>query len=251
MDYLSSPIKWCESRESMYHYSNNIVEFENAMSSLLFIIFAAYGSYIHNGYISNTGWIFMALIGITSCWFHATLSQIGQLADELSIVAMSCYLVSIIVFEYTPINRTYGIVRGILLSVHVWLSGSTMFICVYYPKYSPIIMIVEGIIIMIPTVSYMTVSVTRKRIFMQAFKSAFVGVIFWCLDIPCYFNAHMYWHIFISYSTYMLVLGSSRINRQTMLINIPSDIIICTDALIPYWSLKQYQPYVEPPHIDL
>ena len=244
--YLSSPMRWCESKQIPYAYFDNIIETENAFSSLAFIGFALYGGFMHNNELTKIGWFLMANIGLTSFWFHTTLSEAGQLADELSILLMGFYITSNITFKFTYINNYSIYIQQILYIFYITLSGATGYICIYHPSISPYIMLIEGGILIIPTVIYIHISYIRKRIFIQAIKSFFIASLFWYLDNFCIFNAHLYWHIFISYSTYLFVLTSIDItNNNSQITN--SQItnsytqIIYKDELIPYWLVKKYQ----------
>jgi len=241
MDYLSSPMRWCEYNLGAYKYSNYIVEFENSISSLCFCIFAVYGAYKHYKYISNNEiWVLMSLIGITSFWFHATLSSSGQFADEISIVLMTSYCLIILLIDYV-VQKHYSFeFKALYINAWIILTPSSMFVCWAYPSYSPFILLIEGCILSIPLICFVDIPIIKMQIIMQAAIFAGIGIIWWALDFYCLFNAHFFWHIFISYSSYLFALSVLRSNTQLYFVN----------AFIPYWRIVNYeteQTPIQPP----
>lgn len=54
------------------------------MPPILIYLFKDYGKHVHPGI--HIVWIMLIVVGISSAYFHATLSLVGQLLDEISII---------------------------------------------------------------------------------------------------------------------------------------------------------------------
>lgn len=100
----TSPVDWCEDN---YTVTPHIAEFANTVSNVLFLVVPAMCSKLWSSYAKQVSrgihivWIFFTIIGLSSAYFHATLSLLGQLLDELSILWV--LLVSYSIF--TPIRH--------------------------------------------------------------------------------------------------------------------------------------------------
>jgi len=85
----SSPVDWCEPN---YVVTSSIAEFTNTISNIVFLLvplisiklFSNYGKYMGNGMLVVL--ILLIVVGISSAYFHYSLSLVGQLLDELSIL---------------------------------------------------------------------------------------------------------------------------------------------------------------------
>ncbi|CAL4084115.1 unnamed protein product, partial [Meganyctiphanes norvegica] len=106
----TSPVDWCEAN---YTVTPHIAEFVNTFSNILFLIVPAACSTLWSSYARQVSrgihvvWIFFTVIGLSSAYFHATLSLLGQLLDELSIlwVLMVSYTL------FTPIQYRPSFLR--------------------------------------------------------------------------------------------------------------------------------------------
>uniref|UniRef100_A0A915IHN2 Alkaline ceramidase n=1 Tax=Romanomermis culicivorax TaxID=13658 RepID=A0A915IHN2_ROMCU len=85
----SSPVDWCETN---YVHSLYIAEYFNTLSNIPMIVLPLLGLYLNRSYFNHVTpsakWAFVVyvFVGLSSAYYHATLSLFGQLLDELGIL---------------------------------------------------------------------------------------------------------------------------------------------------------------------
>ncbi|XP_069961005.1 alkaline ceramidase [Cherax quadricarinatus] len=85
----TSPVDWCEGN---YTVTPHIAEFVNTITNIVFLVVPAASTKLWLSYARHVSrgihiiWFFYVVIGLSSAYFHATLSLLGQLLDELSIL---------------------------------------------------------------------------------------------------------------------------------------------------------------------
>ncbi|XP_049644708.1 alkaline ceramidase 1 [Suncus etruscus] len=89
--YQSSEVDWCESN---YQYSELVAEFYNTFSNVTFFLIGPLMMFLMRSYAQKRTrgfYLFVVLfmaIGLFSMYFHMTLSFVGQILDELTILWM-------------------------------------------------------------------------------------------------------------------------------------------------------------------
>ncbi|KAM7325893.1 hypothetical protein ACRRTK_014371 [Alexandromys fortis] len=87
--YQSSEVDWCESN---FQHSELVAEFYNTFSNVFFLIFGPIIMFLMHPYAQKRTWaiygvsVLFMVIGLFSMYFHMTLSFLGQLLDEISIL---------------------------------------------------------------------------------------------------------------------------------------------------------------------
>uniref|UniRef100_A0A8D2JFQ6 Alkaline ceramidase n=1 Tax=Varanus komodoensis TaxID=61221 RepID=A0A8D2JFQ6_VARKO len=87
--YQSAEVDWCERN---FEHSENIAEYYNTYSSIIFFILSPVILKLNVDYVNyrpeplRCFSVMQMLIGLFSIYFHMTLSYVGQLLDELSIL---------------------------------------------------------------------------------------------------------------------------------------------------------------------
>jgi alkaline ceramidase len=210
MDYLSyetSKIDWCETN---YQKSNYIIEYYNSISNIPYILFYLLGYYsTRNIDYSCKLYKLLLLIGICSFYFHATLSLLGQILDELSILILLsnsiyllyqdqpkiCNIIKISTILFIPIMCLYPVINIAALMIY------GVIICkivrkryyAYIEKYGEI-----------RALYY--VYITSQVLFVLSFTIWFMDKFLCKKWIFYYLELHAIWHILIGIVGYTGIL---------------------------------------------
>ena len=134
--YESSPVDWCEDN---FTVSGNIAEFTNTISNILLIalptialrskLWINYTRHISFG-VNFMLYLFIS-VGISSAYFHATLSLFGQWLDEVGIIIAICCGYSF----FTPNNIRPRFFKGIIAHVLSGLMAVTLTVTWFIAPY--------------------------------------------------------------------------------------------------------------------
>lgn len=204
-----SPIDWCEPN---YVYSKHIAEFWNTISNIAFLIFGYYGfKYCKKNRLNSTYYvIFMiyVLIGIFSAYFHASLTLLGQLLDEVGIY----FVIVTGLCSYIDINIVFTLPLLPLLFI--------------YPSYNPYLLFILGFGIFYKVyISFSKMNEIQKRLVTITIIIFLISVFFWVFDKICYFegyiHTHFIFHVTIAITGFLAIIfldyvKSDRKNNNTL-----------------------------------
>ncbi|KAK5637777.1 hypothetical protein RI129_000040 [Pyrocoelia pectoralis] len=137
----SSPIDWCEGN---YKFSPLIAEFVNTVTNIIFVIlppllihlFRGYGQFVNRGI--HIIWILLIFVGLSSAYFHATLSLIGQLLDEVAIL-----WVFFVAFSMFYPRRLFPVKRFVVATV--FLGAIATVLAIIHPAINAFVLMCLGI----------------------------------------------------------------------------------------------------------
>uniref|UniRef100_U5EWL1 Alkaline ceramidase n=1 Tax=Corethrella appendiculata TaxID=1370023 RepID=U5EWL1_9DIPT len=214
LEYNSSPVDWCENN---YVVSSNIAEFVNTISNIFFLLgppiliylFKDYGKFIHP--VIHVIWVLLIVVGLSSAYFHATLSLIGQLLDEISILWV--FMVTLTFF--CP-RRYFPSICNNSRKKFSTAMGTLSCLCTILSFWKPAINNVALFALVVPALYLMSQELKRvkdKRVYRLGIRS--ISILF--LAILCWVNdrlfcatwsainfpyLHGFWHIFIFIAAY-------------------------------------------------
>ena len=222
VEWHSSPVDWCETN---YEVTPYVAEFWNTLSSGALCVAAMIAGIKTRSFRKKeNGWIFWNIsffcIGLGSMYFHASLSVMGQVLDEMPIIWTAFFMSVIIAYRRNHFARRFLLSCTFFVSLLIL----TPLIAVLYPTLSHIVVIVSfpfGIYIVgvgLKNCREKKGVEAAKKLFVVGVQLALCGAVCWILDrtacdyfVPVLgFNPqlHAFWHILVASGAYCAMVVS-------------------------------------------
>ncbi|KAL7015249.1 hypothetical protein ACKWTF_016362 [Chironomus riparius] len=255
LEWHSSPVDWCEPNYAVVPY---IVEYYNTLSNFAFLIFPPLMIYLYRGYANKISsgihivWIFYMIVGVSSMYFHGTLSLMGQLLDEISILWV--YAIGVSLYCPRSYMPPFASTRA-SFSVFIFILNAIFSILSVWRPY--INAFVQMFLCVIPLMTYLYLELKKikksdNEVYKLGIRSMLVGltaITIWFNDrIFCGFYTsfgitylHAVWHILSYIASYTALVVCSY-----LYVKFEQPKVVCK---ITYWPHKDLRilgiPYVE------
>lgn len=253
---VTSSVNWCELDYDITYY---IAEFWNTLSSLAMVFVGGIGVCLHYGVLEKRfllAFFFVAVLGVGSCLFHATLKHEGQMADELPML-YAAMTTAYILIENEKKSK-YRVLVPVFVGWAIVTSGLTFFseglmqFILFHLSFSS----AEFFSLYRVYVVYSTRTgdsrsndaekAMVRNLFMRGFFSYVLGMFVWYIDLSnCDFvqgywpevsglpnpQLHAWWHVLVS-SGFLHLIVLIAYDRQLTLKTKPSVTFLW--SCIPY-----------------
>jgi len=243
---VTATLDWCE-----YNYSESfyIAEFYNSWSNLAFLLLTAYGIYrsraagLTNNPLTSRRFLFgyaiLALVGLGSFAFHATLLYSAQLLDELPMIYCSLIFV-FFVLEDQPRNMFGGLL--VLGLVSCGLLITVVYLIYNEPVFHQICYGLLVCVLVLRCYRWEMKYDTHpfiKRYFRLALSSYIVAFTLWNIDVHfCeyvrFLMLHCWWHFLTAYGTYLFIIVAQY----------QRSLVLGCRPRLPQNGLLQFFPYI-------
>ncbi|KAM4706714.1 alkaline ceramidase 1 isoform 2-T2 [Discoglossus pictus] len=237
----SSDIDWCEGN---YLHSEYVAEYYNTVSNVVFFIVGPMMMYLLHPYASKRSlavhlvWLMFIIVGLFSVYFHMTLSFLGQMLDELSIlwviaIAYSVWFPRPYFPSFIKNRNQFGTFVFIMATVSTGLSFLKPTVNAY---------VLNCIIFHI---FYILSKELKKCVYQDVHRLAVLSFCLWAVAISCWLSdrffcgfwkrmnfcyLHSIWHIMICIT---VVYSNTLFSYFDAMYEIPE-----CNPRVQYWPLK-------------
>jgi dihydroceramidase len=218
----TSSVDWCEAN---YRISPYVAEFFNTLSSLAMVTVGVIGILRHRKTLEArflVAFFAIAVVGLGSTLFHATLRFELQMLDELPMLYLALVMVYILL-ELRP-GRRYGnwlplalVAHGVLVTLLATLTRGRLQFFVFHVSFGSLEVFALFRVALLYRASH---SPRIRRLFWLGMSSYVVAVALWFVDLrfcdvmsvtlPSFGvpnpELHAVWHVLVSFGFYLLVV---------------------------------------------
>jgi len=202
---ITATIDWCEPNYAVVPY---IAEFWNTLSSVVMVLLGACGitfaAWVKCPKFCATQFAFLALVGVGSTLFHATLDIYAQMLDE---IPMMWHTLAIIEFNRSLLRGTY---RDAILPSWPFIAWGALLSVIHAKFQFVLVFQVHFIVITLYSIVQMAQLAARHPMYAHMARMqllvASMGAIAWLMDhhrIHCdTLYLHAWWHVLVGFATF-------------------------------------------------
>jgi dihydroceramidase len=201
---VTSSVDWCEPN---YALSAWVAEPFNTLSSFAMVLVGLYGWYRHRSYPARyrVAYALLALVGVGSVAFHATLKQPTQMLDELPMLYLALVIVFILLDGREPLRIGF-IIYGFALTFAAAATRGPVQFYAFHLSFGSL----ELFALVKTYLLQRTATSAIKRLFAIGIATYIVAIAVWYLDLTrCSvvgaFKLHAVWHVMVSIGFYLLL----------------------------------------------
>lgn len=213
----TSQVDWCQ--KNNYTVTPHIAEFVNTVSNAIFLLVPAIYSNFWSSYVRNVSrgiqfvWVFFIIVGLSSAYYHATLSRLGQILDEVSIFWMWMYIYTLI----SPIQYRLKFLRKNKLHFRIFNTLLTVFFTALVHFYPAVFYAIYVLFVVTGTFMVMELQASRDS---RIIRLGIINIVIGALAITSLVSdwllcevwealnmtvLHGVWHILIFLACYLAV----------------------------------------------
>ncbi len=201
---VTSSVDWCEPN---YAWAPWVAEPFNTLSSLAMVLIGVYGFVRHRDLPARyrVAFALLALVGLGSVAFHATLKQPTQMLDELPMLYLVLVIVYILLDGREPLRIGF-IVYGFALTFAAAATRGVVQFYAFHLSFGSL----ELLALAKTYLLQRTASAPVKRLYRIGMSMYVIALVAWFADLEVCeqvgaYKLHAVWHILVSVGFYVLL----------------------------------------------